>query len=122
NSHFTLYVSGGRVLDSPGYHLRTGLREIAKLHQGDFRLTANQNLIIANITPATRPAIASLLESYGIEKSHLESGLRLNSLACVALPTCALALAEAERHLPTLLTELEESIEANGLRHDAITI
>jgi sulfite reductase (NADPH) hemoprotein beta-component len=122
NSHFTLYVSGGRVLDTAEYHLRTGLREIAKIHQGDFRLTANQNLIIANITPATRPAIAKLLESYGIEKSHLESGLRLNSLACVALPTCALALAEAERHLPTLLSELEESIEANGLRHDAITI
>ncbi len=122
NSHFTLYVAGGRVLDTPTYPLRNGLREIARIHKGDFRLTANQNLIIANITPETREEIAKLLKSHGIEDSHLESGLRLNSLACVALPTCALALAEAERHLPGLLTELEESIEANGLRHDAITI
>ena len=122
NSHFTLYVEGGRVLDTAAYPLRTGLREIAKIHRGDFRLTANQNLIIANITPETRGKIAELLASHGMEESHLKSGLRLNSLACVALPTCALALAEAERYLPNLLTDLEEAIEANGLRHDAITI
>ncbi len=122
NSHFTLYVEGGRVLDTASYPLRTGLREIAKIHRGDFRLTANQNLIIANITPQTREKIAALLASHGMEDSHLKSGLRLNSLACVALPTCALALAESERYLPSLLTDLEEAIEANGLRHDAITI
>jgi sulfite reductase (NADPH) hemoprotein beta-component len=98
------------------------LREIAKIHDGDFRLTANQNLIIANISPAKRPEIEKLLEQYGIKDSHLKSALRLNSLACVALPTCGLSLAEAERYLPDLLTELEEVIEENGLRHDAITI
>ena len=122
NSHFTLYVAGGRVLDSASYAMRTGLREIAKIHQGDFRLTANQNLIIANITPETRDDIAKLLAASGMEESHQKTGLRLNSLACVALPTCALALAEAERHLPDLITGLEEAIESNGLRHDAITI
>lgn len=122
NSHFTLYVEGGRVLDTADYELRTGLREIAKIHDGDFRLTGNQNLIIANISAKNRPAVEKLLEDYGIAKSHLRSGLRLNALACVALPTCALALAEAERFLPSLLTELEESLEKNGLRHDAITI
>jgi len=122
NSHFTFYVEGGRVLDTADYELRTGLREIAKIHDGDFRLTGNQNLIIANISAKNRPAVEKLLEDYGIAKSHLRSGLRLNALACVALPTCALALAEAERFLPSLLTELEESIEENGLRHDAITI
>ncbi len=122
NSHFTLYVEGGRVLDVPGYPLRTGLREIAKIHTGDFRLTGNQNLIIANISPATRDGISKLLEAYNIEDSHLRSGLRLNALACVALPSCALALAEAERHLPDVLAELENSLEENGLRHDAITI
>ena len=121
-SHLTLFISGGRVLDTPSYPMRTGLREIAKIHEGDFRLTANQNLIIANISPAKRPEIEKLLEQYGIKDSHLESALRLNSLACVALPTCALALAEAERYLPELITRLEESLEQNGLRHDAITI
>ncbi len=122
NSHLTLYIAGGRVLDTPQYPLRTGLREIAKIHDGDFRLTANQNLIIANISPAKRPEIEKLLAQYGIKDSHLKSALRLNSMACVALPTCGLALAEAERFLPDLITELEGSLEQNGLRHDAITI
>ena len=122
NFHLNLFVQGGRVLDTPAYPLRSGLREIAKIHQGDFRLTANQNLVIANITPKLRPQIEALLQQFGISESHLQSALRLNSLACVALPTCGLALAEAERYLPTLLTELEDVIEAHGLRHDAITI
>jgi sulfite reductase (NADPH) hemoprotein beta-component len=122
NSHLTLFISGGRVLDTPSYPMRTGLREIAKVHDGDFRLTANQNLIIANVSPAKRPAIEKLLAEYGIKDSHVKSALRLNSMACVALPTCGLSLAEAERYLPTLITELEESLEENGLRHDAITI
>jgi sulfite reductase (NADPH) hemoprotein beta-component len=122
NSHLTLFIQGGRVRDTAEYPLLTGLREIAKVHDGDFRLTANQNLIIANVSPAKRPQIEKLLEQYGIKDSHLKSALRLNSLACVALPTCGLSLAEAERYLPDLLTELEEVIEENGLRHDAITI
>ncbi|MES2475385.1 MAG: NADPH-dependent assimilatory sulfite reductase hemoprotein subunit [Verrucomicrobiota bacterium] len=122
NSHLTLFISGGRVLDTPSYPMRTGLREIAKIHDGDFRLTANQNLIIANVSPEKRPEIEKLLEQYGIKDSHVKSALRLNALACVALPTCALALAEAERFLPDLITELETSLEENGLRHDAITI
>lgn len=109
-------------MDTPAYPLRTGLREIAKVHDGDFRLTANQNLMIANVSAKKRPQIEALLEEFGIKDSHEKSALRLNSLACVALPTCGLSLAEAERYLPDLLTELEESIEANGLRHDAITI
>jgi sulfite reductase (NADPH) hemoprotein beta-component len=120
--NLTLFIQGGRVLDTPTYPMRTGLREIAKIHDGDFRLTANQNLMIANVSPEKRPEIEKLLEQYGIKDSHLKSGLRLNSLACVALPTCALSLAEAERYLPELLTELEEVIEEAGLRHDAITI
>ncbi len=122
NSHFTLFVQGGRVLDKPDYRLRTGLREIAKVHDGDFRLTANQNLMIANISPAKRAQIQQLMDQFGISTSHEKSALRLNSLACVALPTCGLSLAEAERYLPEVLTELEEVIEQSGLRHDAITI
>ena len=120
--NLTLFIQGGRVLDTPSYPMRTGLREIAKIHDGDFRLTANQNLMIANVSAEKRPEIEKFLEQYGIKVSHLKSALRLNSLACVALPTCALSLAEAERYLPDLLTELEEEIEKAGLRHDAITI
>jgi sulfite reductase (NADPH) hemoprotein beta-component len=110
------------VVDTPSYPLRTGLREIAKIHDGDFRLTANQNVIIANISPKNRPVIEALLEKYGIKDSHLKGAMRLNSLACVSLPTCGLSLAEAERYLPTLIGDLENALEESGLRHDAITI
>ena len=120
--HFTLYVSGGRVVDTPGYPLRTALREIAKIHQGDFRLTGNQNLIIASVSAGQRPAIEALMEQYGLNRNHEQSGLRLSSISCVALPTCGLALAEAERYLPDVLTQIEETLEETGLRHDAITI
>ncbi len=122
NAHYTLFVQGGRVRDTKDYPLLTGLREIAKVHDGDFRLTANQNLIIANISPEKRARIEELMEQYGIKDSHEKSGLRLSSLACVALPTCGLSLAEAERYLPDLLTEIEEVVEENGLSHDSITI
>ena len=122
NSNLTLFIENGRVRDTPSYPMRTGLREIAKIHDGDFRLTANQNLMIANVSPEKRPEIEKLLEEYGMKDSHEKSALRLNSMACVALPTCGLSLAEAQRYLPDLLTELEEVIEDVGLRHDAITI
>jgi sulfite reductase (NADPH) hemoprotein beta-component len=111
-SHLTLFIAGGRVLDTPSYPLRTGLREIAKIHDGDFRLTANQNLIIANVSPEPSARRSSVSGSNTASKdSHLKSALRLNSLACVALPTCGLSLAEAERYLPDLLTELEEALK-----------
>ncbi len=122
NFHYTLYVEGGRVMDSPAFPIRTGLREIAKIHGGDFRLTANQNLVIANISAKKRAEVEALLEKYGMHRSHERSALRLASIACVALPTCGLALAEAERYLPEVVTELEEELENAGLRHDSITI
>ncbi|MDA7629539.1 NADPH-dependent assimilatory sulfite reductase hemoprotein subunit [Akkermansiaceae bacterium] len=118
NFHLNLFIEGGRVRDEA----RTGLRKIAEIHKGDFRLTGNQNLIIARVSPAERPAIEALLEEYGLLKSHEQSALRLNSIACVSLPTCGLALAEAERALPGVITDLEDVLEESGLRHDAITI
>ena len=122
NSHLTLFIQNGCVVDTDGSPMRTGLREIAKIHDGDFRLTANQNLIIANVSPAKRAGIESLLAEYKLANCHDQSGLRLNSLACVALPTCGLALAEAQRYLPDLLTELEGVLGELGLRDDAITV
>ncbi|MBK1855930.1 NADPH-dependent assimilatory sulfite reductase hemoprotein subunit [Verrucomicrobiaceae bacterium 5K15] len=122
NHHLTLFVPGGRVLDTPSCPMKTGIAEIAKVLQGEFRMTANQNLVISNITDEQKPEIEALLEKYKILKTHERTALRLNSIACVALPTCGLALAEAERYLPTVITNLEEVVEECGLRHDAITI
>ena len=122
NSHLTLFIQNGNVTDNDEFPMRTGLREIAKVHDGDFRLTANQNLIIANVSPAKRAGIEALLDQYKLTHCYDQTGLRLNSLACVALPTCGLALAESQRYLPELLTELDQVIEELGLRDDAITI
>lgn len=121
-SHFTLFVQGGRVLDTPEYKLMTALREIAKVHDGDFRLTANQNLIIANISSWSLAEVERLIKLHKLDQAGTESGLRRSSIACVALPTCSLALTEAERYLPDVITQLEDVLEEAGIRHDDIVI
>jgi len=118
DSHFTLFIENGRVKDAT----KVALREIAKVHTGDFRLTPNQHLMIASVAPADRPRIEALLREHVLDTAHRATGLRLNAMACVALPTCGLALAESERYLPDLVTELETEVEAAGLRDDAIVI
>ena len=122
NFHYTMFIENGRIHDTDEYPLMTGLREIAKTHNGDFRLTANQNLIIANISSAKKAEIEKILGAHKMLDSYERSALRLNSMACVSLPTCGLALAESQRYLPELITEIDEVIESVGLRHDAITI
>jgi sulfite reductase (NADPH) hemoprotein beta-component len=118
--HYTAYIENGRVKDTPDRPMKAGFAEIAKVHKGDFRLTANQNLMIAGIGARQKAKIEKLLKQYGID--HQFGGLRLNAMACVGLPTCALALAESERYLPELVDALEQVIETAGLRDDAIVI
>ncbi|WP_286886660.1 NADPH-dependent assimilatory sulfite reductase hemoprotein subunit, partial [Aneurinibacillus sp. UBA3580] len=83
--HFTLFIQGGRIADFDDYKLKTGLREIAKIHTGDFRLTANQNLIIANVSSQNKKKISELIEQYGLTDGRHYTALRRSSLACVAL-------------------------------------
>jgi len=120
--HFTLFVEGGRIADLGNYKLMTGLREIAKIHTGDFRLTANQNLVIANVSSEKKKEISELIKQYGLTDGKHYSALRRSSLACVAFPTCGLAMAEAERYLPVLLDKIETIVDENGLGNDEITI
>ncbi|KXZ17606.1 assimilatory sulfite reductase (NADPH) hemoprotein subunit [Bacillus nakamurai] len=120
--HFTMFIEGGRVTDYEDYKLMTGLREIAKVHTGDFRLTSNQNLIIGNVTSQKKKQISELIEQYGLSDGRQHSALRRSSMACVALPTCGLAMAEAERYLPKLIDKIEEIMDENGLRDEEITI
>ena len=121
-ANYTFYVPGGRVCDTDEARWRSGFLAIARMLDGEFRLTGNQNLVVARISKEQRPVVKQLINEYGLDAHEHHTGLRLHSLACVALPTCGLALAEAERHLPDVVTELEEVIEDCGLRHDAITI
>lgn len=120
--HFTLFIQNGRIKDEPDYPLMTGLREIAGIHTGDFRLTANQNLVIANVTSHKKKKITEFIQKYGLTDGAHYSALRRNSMACVALPTCGLAMAESERYLPSLLDKVELILEENGLREEDIVI
>ena len=120
--HYGLFIQNGRLRDTDELPAKTGLREIAKIHTGDFRLTANQNLVIGGVTAEQKPRIDALLAEYKLDHPEHLTRLRLNSMACVALPTCGLALAESERYLPDLITQLDTVIEECGLRETDIVI
>ena len=120
--HFTLFIMSGRIRDQGDRKLLTALREIAQVHDGDFRLTGNQNVVIANVSKTNKRQIDKLLDRYHLKDGLEHTGLRLASMACVALPTCGLAMADAERYLPTLLDRLDAVMRAAGLAKDAIVI
>jgi sulfite reductase (NADPH) hemoprotein beta-component len=113
--HLTLRIEAGRVADRGERTQLSGLREIARIHDGEFRLTPNQNLIVANVAPDRRDTVDALVAQHGLDGFRTASPLRLNALACVALPTCALAMAEAERYLPQLLDRVEALLAAHAL-------
>jgi sulfite reductase (NADPH) hemoprotein beta-component len=114
--HLTLRIASGRVRDSDQGRYLTGLREIARVHRGDFRLTPNQNLIVANVERGARAFIDALVVRYGLDAYRRTTPLARDALACVALPTCPLAMAEAERYLPSLVRLVEERLDAHGLK------
>lgn len=120
--HFTLFIQNGRVKDTKDYQLKTALKEIANVHTGDFRLTPNQNLIIANVTDQKKKQIQAIIDRHGLTDGENYSGLRRNSMACVAFPTCGLAMAESERYLPSLLNKIEEILDEASLNEEEITI
>lgn len=112
--HLTLFIENGRILDYPGQTLKTGCAEIAKIHPGDFRLTANQNLIVAGVPTELKDTIEQLAREHGLIRDDV-SAQRKNSMACVAFPTCPLAMAEAERYLPDAVTEIESLLNKHGI-------
>jgi len=120
--HLTLRIESGRVTDRPGAPFLTGLEKIAAIHQGDFRLTANQNLIIANVPASECMNIDRLVADYGLGKALFTSPVRRDALACVALPTCALAMAEAERYLPGFVDRVEDLLAKHGLKDIPLTV
>ncbi|WP_286295472.1 assimilatory sulfite reductase (NADPH) hemoprotein subunit [Vibrio apostichopi] len=112
--HLALFIENGRLLDFPGKALKTGVAEIAKIHKGDFRMTANQNLIVAGVSTSQKAKIEKLARQYGLMDDAV-SEQRKNSMACVAFPTCPLAMAEAERFLPEFVTDVEGILKKHGL-------
>lgn len=120
-NYFTMFIENGRIEDTPDFAMKTGLREIAKLSKGEFRLSPNQHLVLSNIADEDLVVIKEMLKRYKLDNLKF-SGLRLSSSACVAFPTCALAMAESERYLPQLISKLEACLEENGLRHNSIVM
>ncbi len=120
-NHFTFFIENGRIEDTADYPMKTGLREIAKVHKGEFRLTGNQHLCLSGVHDDDLDSIKGMMKQYKLDNVQF-SGLRLSSSACVAFPTCGLAMAESERYLPELITKLEDCLEDNGLKQDSIVM
>ena len=121
--HLGLRLEYGRVLDNDQHQLKSALLEIAKRHLCGFRMTGNQNLLLTGVLESNKAVIENILASHGYaaDASHL-SGMRRNSIACVALNTCPQAMAEAERYMPDLISKLEVSLDKYGLRQEDIKI
>ncbi len=113
--HLTLHIESGRLADTGERRWLTGLRELAKAHAGDFRLTCNQNVIVANVAAGERERIDAIVREHGLDGYRRQSAIRRHAIACVALPTCGLAMAESERYLPALLPKLEARLDHHGL-------
>lgn len=119
--HLTLFVESGRLIDTPNRPLKTGMREIAKVHKGDFRLTANQNLIVAGVSTRDKSKIEKIAREYKLIDDSI-TPLRKQSMACVALPTCPLAMAEAERFLPGFVDQVDALMAKYGMSQESIVL
>ena len=121
--YYTPFIENGRILDDEKLALKTALLEIAQTGKANFRFTGNQNLIIADIQKKDKATIQQLLEKYRIiEHTDAASAIRKNAIACVALPTCPLALAEAQRYLPDLIGKIETVLVKHELTQENIII
>ena len=119
--HLTLFIENGRIIDSKYHMLKTGMAKIASIHKGDLRITANQNMIIAGVDDKDKTAIESLARQHGMINNNVTVQRRA-SMACVAFPTCPLAMAEAERFIPQLVTKVEKIMSVYGLGEEEIIL
>ncbi|SEL17563.1 sulfite reductase (NADPH) beta subunit [Colwellia chukchiensis] len=119
--YLALFIENGRILDQANKALKTGMAELAKVHQGDFRITANQNIIVAGVPEAEKANIEAIAIKYGL-MDEATSAQRKNSMACVAFPTCPLAMAEAERYLPGLVTDVEGILAKHNVAEESIIL
>jgi len=117
-----LFVENGRIKDDGNYRLKAGLRKVAEQFKPEVRLTASQNLLLVNVRPEQREPITALLREHGVSVDNPFSPTRLASMACPALPTCGLSLAESERVLPGILTRIENLLAEVGLKDEEIVI
>jgi sulfite reductase (NADPH) hemoprotein beta-component len=119
--HLTYFVEGGRVRDVETRKMKTALREIANISDGNFILTGNQNVIIAGVSETVKKKVDAILKLHNVSPTEI-SGLRKNSISCVALPTCPLAFSESERYLPDLISKIDIILNEFNLSKEEIVI
>ena len=117
-----LFVAMGRVQDTPQRQTKTALRRIVEKYRPEVRLTPSQNLLLVNVPDTDKEGINKMLAEHGIPVEDQGSAVRLASIACPALPTCGLALAESERVLPSVITRFEKLFEEVGLGNEEIVV
>ena len=119
---YGVFVQSGRITDTPGHGLKTALHQIVDRFRPGIRLTAHQNLLLTDLNPAAIDEIERILRSHGVTPAVELAAVRRYSMACPALPTCGLAVAESERAIPALLDQLEAEIESLGVRNEPLTV
>lgn len=121
--YYTAFVENGRILDEESLPLKSALLAVAHTGKANFRFTCNQNVIISDVSEADKVVIDNILDQYAVkQRTENSSAIRLNSMACVSLPTCPLALAEAQRYLPSLLDKIEGLLLQHALQKEEIII
>lgn len=121
--HYTLFVENGRVTDDEKIAMKTALLAIAETGKANFRFTTNQNLTLGDISAKDKPVVEKILQQFGlVQHTETATAVRRNAVACVAFNTCPLALAEAQRYLPTLITKIEGLLEKHGLLNEEISV
>ena len=115
-------VENGRIKDEGTFRLFSGLRAFFDRYRVPARLTCQQSILLAGLDPAWRPEINAWLEEYGIATVERISTVRRWAMACPALPTCGLAVTEAERALPSILDDLESELARLGLAQERLSV
>jgi sulfite reductase (ferredoxin) len=121
-SFLGVYVENGRIKDDGILRLRSGLRAVVERFDPQVRMTPQQNILLTGIRNEDCAAVETLLAGYGIETEPRKLGLLRDAMACPAIPTCGLAVAESERALPAIIREIQQDVDALGLRNERISI
>ncbi|HKT61703.1 MAG TPA: NADPH-dependent assimilatory sulfite reductase hemoprotein subunit, partial [Gemmatimonadales bacterium] len=119
---YGVFIQSGRIVDSGDQRVKTALHEIVTRLRPGIRLTAQQNLLLTDLDADAVETVERILQSHGVTLPTRLSAARRFSMACPALPTCGLAVAESERALPAVLDQFEAELVALGLRDAPLTI
>jgi sulfite reductase (NADPH) hemoprotein beta-component len=123
NWHYTLFSENGRILDTETLKIKEALLKVAETNKANFRFTCNQNVILSDINQEDKSTIDNILREYKIiQHTDQATPIRKAAIACVAFNTCPLALAEAQRYLPSLISKIEPLLQKHNLLNDSISI